>query len=265
MNALQWLHRAAALSLQLLLPPQCVICGLPTECAREGTDALHLPAVCSPCLAELPWNVPACAWCALPLPAADAPPGTAAAPAGACSACELRLPRWTSAIAPLRYAPPVSGLVLRLKRGGDLRLGRWLARQLVDAVDAAGAALPDAIACVPMHPSRARRQGFNHGALLADEVSRILRRPLLDGELVRHRRGARQAGLGAAARATNLAGAFRWTARAPAPGHVALVDDVLTTGATATAVATTLRRAGALRVDVWCCARTPHGTQLAKR
>lgn len=142
----------------------------------------------------------------------------------------------------------------RFKYGADFAVGRWLAHQLARGV--AGEARPDVLVAPPSSRERLRERGFNQAVLLAKTVGERSGVPLATGGLVRTRATAPQPGLGRAERRRNLEGAF--ACRGDLRGaHVAIVDDVVTTGATADAIAATLKRAGAARVSVWAVARAP--------
>jgi ComF family protein len=229
--------------LDLLYPPCCMVCGL--RCPHHG--------VCGACTQELPWNLQACPQCAERL-AGD----------GTCLRCLYRSPAWAAALVPLRYAPPVDRLIGDFKFRRRLDRGAWLARMLAEAVDAtAGDRRPDAVVAVPLHRSRLRRRGFNQAAVLAAHLARTLDLAEFSGLVQRRRSTATQSELPAEQRADNLRGAFALTA-APQPLHdlhVAIVDDVLTTGATAGELAEVLYRGGASRVDLWCCARAQPGAR----
>jgi ComF family protein len=109
---------------------------------------------------------------------------------------------------------------------------------------------------VPLHPRRRRERGFNQAELLAREVGRRARLPVAPSALVRRKDTVAQAGLSAAARRRNVRGAFAVRRRAAVAGKVVvLVDDVLTTGATASACASLLRDAGASEVRLLAVAR----------
>jgi len=116
---------------------------------------------------------------------------------------------------------------------------------------------PDAIVPVPLHPSRLRRRGYDQALELAKPIARELGIPLLANALQRVRATAPQSELDAGARQRNLRRAFAVKDGAELPAHVALIDDVMTTGATLNAAAKVLRRAGVARVDAWVCARVP--------
>jgi ComF family protein len=127
--------------------------------------------------------------------------------------------------------------------------------RLAEAVRRAGIDAPDAVAAIPSTRRRNRERGYDPGALLAGEVGRRLSLRVLNA-LARVRETPPQSALGASERQANVAGAFR--GRPVARGRsFLLVDDVLTTGATAFAAAEALRDAGALRIDLAILARTP--------
>ena len=174
-----------------------------------------------------------------------------------CAPCAASLPRATpfdGGVACYAYRFPVDRLVQRFKFAGDLAVGKWLSRQLAARVR--GEPRPLVIVPMPLTSRRLRERGFNQAAEIAGVVARSLRVPCSLRALERTRDAPPQSRLGRRARRANLRGAFRCRMRLS--GHrVALVDDVITTGATAHAAAQALRRAGASRVDIWVVARTP--------
>ncbi|MEM9384234.1 MAG: ComF family protein [Pseudomonadota bacterium] len=236
--------------LDAVLPRSCLVCGLPLPSDYKPERTAY-EAVCAPCAEELPWNALACAQCAAPI--------DTRVPTETCVACELAPPAWDRAITSLRYAPPVDAMIHRLKFGGSLSDGKFLASALALSLRATRPARedwPDLITAVPMHPLRRAQRGFNHAAFLAHALSREL--PCVIDTDLRALRRARwtpaQAKLDAAARLHNLIDVMRWHGSAP-PSHVAVVDDVLTTGATSAAVTAALYQAGAQHVEIWACAR----------
>jgi ComF family protein len=144
-------------------------------------------------------------------------------------------------------------LVQRFKFAGDLAAGRWLAERLAERVS--GEARPDLLVAPPLAVPRLRERGFNQALEIAKVVARrVHARCDIDG-LVKARETAPQPGLSRRERRANLRDAFR--CRRDVDGlHVAVVDDVMTTGATLDAVSSVLKRAGAARVSAWCVART---------
>jgi ComF family protein len=199
--------------------------------------------VCGECARFLPTLATGCARCAAPLPQP-----------GICGDCQRHPPSFEAALAAFEYRFPVDRLIHRFKFAGDLAVGRWLALQLLERVRAEPR--PDLIVAPPLTPARLRGRGFNQ----ALEIGRVMGRRLgvrcAAAALAKTRDTAPQPGLSRRERRANLRRAFRCDA-AFSGEHVALVDDVMTTGATADALARVLRAAGAGRVSVWAVARTP--------
>ena len=228
----------------LLWPARCLLCGDTGFADRD---------LCAACLRDLPWNRSACVRCALPLPAPAAQ--AEAALARACGACLQRPPPVETTQAAFVYGFPVDRLLPRLKFHDGLAAGRLLAQ--LAAGHFADAPRPDAIVPLPLHRSRLRARGYDQALELARPLARTLALPLRDDVLVRVRATAPQSRLDAQARRGNLRRAFGVRPGKLLPAHVALFDDVMTTGATLHAAARALRRAGVTRVDAWVCARVP--------
>lgn len=199
----------------------------------------------------MPRNDCCCARCALPLPHALA----------ACGHCQVRPPPWQAAWVPFRYAWPLNRLETRYKFSAQLAAGRVLARLWCAHPPPEPAA---ALIAVPLHRARLRRRGYDQAHEMARHVAAALGLPLLDGALRRIRMTRAQSDLDASARRRNVRGAFHVHPGAVLPPHVALFDDVMTTGATLAECTRALRRAGVRRVDVWAVARvaSPAGARL---
>jgi len=227
--------------LDCLLPRRCVLCGGP---------ALDSNA-CGRCAAEFPRARTACQRCALPIPA----------PCNRlCGSCLRRPPPWDRATAALLYRYPIDRLVCRFKFNRDFSCGRLLGLELTAALRHSGQDLPDLIAPVPLHRTRHVLRTFNQADVLARIVGPALRIPVRSRLLARNRRTRAQSGLDAADRRRNLRGAIQLHHRfegAVQGAHVALVDDVMTTGATLAACTRELRKAGTATVSVWVAARAP--------
>jgi ComF family protein len=159
--------------------------------------------------------------------------------------------------APFRYAHPLDLLEARFKFSGDLAAGRILAELMIERARIDRPERPALLIAVPLHVSRLRERGYNQAFELAKPIAKALEIPLDRDRLVRTRATPAQTGLDAAARRRNLRGAFAVASVCALPSHVALFDDVMTTGATLRECALTLRRAGVTRVDVWALARAP--------
>ena len=184
-----------------------------------------------------------------------------------CAPCSARLPRadpgwfedargplaFDDAAAAFDYRFPVDRLIHRFKFAGDLAVGRWLSLRLAETLAGRTA---DLVVVPPLTPASLRARGFNQALEVAKIVGDTLGVGVAVTGLVKVRDTPPQPALGAARRRRNLCAAFRCDL-ALAGEHVAIVDDVITTGATADAVAHALRDAGAGRVSAWAVARTP--------
>jgi len=233
--------------LNFLYPPRCAACGagLPIDSRRR---------VCAPCLGAIePLRPPLCLICGAPLAAADEDER--------CGHCHAALPAFDSARAITRYRSGADGtsavatLLRRHKYGLDQSLGRALAEYL-EAVPALGAEAYDVVIPVPLHRSRLRWRGFNQAALLGAALARRLDCSLDVATLARVRSTASQTTRDRAQRTRNVRDAFAVRRPSRVAGRrVLLVDDVMTTGATADECARVLRAAGARRIDVLTLAR----------
>jgi ComF family protein len=206
--------------------------------------------VCRDCIARFAAPVARCRRCGLRL----------AAQAAQCGACLAEPPPFDACVVAVDYAFPWDRLIADFKFNGRVELAAPLSALRVQAIGRAGDALPSLVVPVPLAPQRLAERGYNQ----AWELARRLARSLgcrADAELLaRPLAGAHQAELGLAQRRHNLKGAFvpNPRRRVSLQGqHVAVVDDVMTSGATLREAAAALRRGGAGRVDAWVLARTP--------
>lgn len=206
-------------------------------CGAAGAES------CEGCLAALPRLAAPCPRCALPSGTGET-----------CGECLARARSFDAAHACFAYRFPIDRALQRFKFAGDLAAGRWLADQLAE--DVAARPRPDLIVSPPSTRDRIATRGFDPARVIARRVARRVGARLDTRVLRRRRDTAHQPGLGREARQRNLREAFE--CHLPLHGaHVAIVDDVMTTGATAEAVARALGRAGAARIEVWVVARTP--------
>jgi ComF family protein len=169
-----------------------------------------------------------------------------------CGDCLRQPPPLDGVIATFTYGWPVDGLLRNFKFHQDLAAGRLLAGLMTTTCSTQPR--PQALVPVALHRQRLRQRGYDQALELARPLADTLQLPCLP-VLQRQRATRPQSELDAAQRRGNLRGAFAVSTTVPA--HVALVDDVMTTGATLHAAARALRRAGAQRVDAWICARVP--------
>ncbi len=227
--------------LALVFPPLCAAC-------REPVSGMG--GFCGPCWSMLTFlDGPACACCGTPF-AVDAGPGSL------CAACLARPPAFSKARAILAYDKDSRAAILALKHADRLELvpgfARWLGRVGRPLLEDCDLILP-----VPLHRSRLWLRRFNQSAELARRLSTAWGRAYDPLALVRSRRTASQGVMPSArARRRNVLSAFKVPEPARVRGRkILLVDDVLTTGATAEACARALRRAGAVDIAVLTLAR----------
>jgi ComF family protein len=217
----------------LLWPSDCLLC----------LDPAVAGSVCDNCERLLPRSAERCQRCALPLPEGRL-----------CGECLRNPPPFDDVVTAFDYRFPIDRLVHRFKFSADLATGAYLGDALARAV--AAAPPPDLVVASPASAARLRERGFNPALVLARRVASRLGVALDPRGLAKVRHTPPQTGLDRADRRRNLRGAFSVRRRLEGP-HVVVVDDVMTTGATLSALATVLKDGGASRVSGWVVARTP--------
>jgi ComF family protein len=219
-----------------LYPPVCLICGL---AGRSGLDC------CEACEAELEWVKAGCRRCGLERVRSVA----------LCGRCTTRLPAFHETHSAFAYRGPIEGLIQRFKFGGDLAAGRVLALLMARRIAEQRWPRPQLMVPVPLHRRRRWWRGFNQSEMLCRDLGRALSGLPWAPVLLRARSTPAQSELPADRRRGNVRGAFRARKLPPGTRHVALVDDVMTTGSTLDECARVLKRAGVSRVDLWVLAR----------
>jgi ComF family protein len=230
-----------------LFPTPCLLCG----CTLTRQDRNYL---CHQCLGSLPLiDSYRCECCCLPL----------LTPAPLCGECLDKPPAFGRAAIPFIYIYPLDFLILEFKYRHHLASGRCLSELLLGHIqqELAGGVIarPDMLVPIPLHWWRQWRRGFNQAEILANYLGKALDIPWLNTCQRKHQPHS-QKGLGRRERQANLRNIFRLKPGMQASirgKHLALVDDVITTGATARTLSEILIRAGARRVDIWALARTP--------
>ncbi len=239
----QWIQSKSRSVRLAWFPPACLLCRQP---AQQHLD------ICTGCQTDLTAMDACCQRCAEPLAQSHS----------LCGRCQQQLPLFDSVFAPYLYAQPLTQLVtaFKFKRqpSAGQAMGLLLAEAVAIAVESGELSLPDCLVPVPLHPWRQIKRGFNQSALLADDVAKHLRQmemtvPVAGSMLQRIRRTRPQPGLSLVERRRNLKGAF--SLKGNPPRHVALIDDVMTSGNTANECARILKQAGCEVVQVWVAAR----------
>ncbi len=227
-----------------LLYPRCC-----AGCGRPDPDAARY--LCWDCLSRIEFvQPPFCELCGDPV-------AGRIGHAYRCALCSHRAVYFDAARSVARYDGPMGALIRNLKYNGHLWLTDDLADLLATGVHTHYDGVPfDAVAAVPLHWSKRRRRGFNQSAHLAAALGRRLRIPSARRCLRRWRPDRSQTKLTVAQRAANVAGAFEGRWRRWLQGRrILLVDDVMTTGATANECARALKEGGAATVHVMTLAR----------
>ncbi len=212
-------------------PPRCLVCD------KSGAQ-LH-----AACRAELPFILaPFCDYCGIPL-------------SGPNVRCDSRLclrhpdERTLDQVRSVfRHTKGARQGVLRLKYKGVSSLTEWLVSEMAGAAQRYNLTEAQGIVAVPLHAKRLRERGYNQAGLLAQQLSRYLKLPYYEGQLVRRRETRSQVGLDGQGRIENVRDAFGWQGSPLAGQSLLLIDDVCTTGATLSEAARALKTSGANRV-----------------
>lgn len=216
-----------------LLPTSCVLCHSPQKSDRS---------LCDFCLSHFVRPLQTCQICAQALPPLEK----------FCGRCLRQRPHYDQAISAFLYQPPLSHLISKLKFQEALYLGKIFGSLLAERCR--NLPTPDYLIPVPLHPRRLRQRGFNQAQEIAKALSRALSIPLALKAVRRVSHRPAQTALRRQERLRNLRGAFEVHPKFQAQ-HVALIDDVMTTGSTVNEIARVLKRQGILKVEVWTLAR----------
>lgn len=233
-RALGRMRRGAVGAARRALPQRCELCA-----ASSGNDL-----ICEACARDLPRLGPGCPVCALP-----------AAGGEVCGRCLAHPPAFDATIAAFAYAFPIDRLIHAFKYQGRLALAEWSAGAVLAERLRVKRADPDRLVALPLSVERQRERGYNQAAEIARVVAARCSVPLLSAGVRRVRAAPPQAVLPWAARERNVRGAFACDVDLTGL-RVAIIDDVMTTGASLSELAGTLRAAGAAGVENWIVART---------
>ncbi len=215
-----------------LMPTPCLLCGT----SNQG-DCL-----CPACCEQLPKLGHACPRCASPLQQT-----------ALCGSCLNKSPEQDASFSLFRYHAPIDRLIVALKYHDALVLSHFFASQMAEQLKTRP--LPHLLIPIPLHPKRLRERGYNQSLELAKQLSKQLNIPVRHDILIRIRDTPPQASLPFSERKNNMKQAFQIN-NTDIPSHIALIDDVLTTGHTVDVAAKTLRKIGVQNIEVWTVART---------
>ncbi|CNH66481.1 DNA utilization protein GntX [Yersinia pekkanenii] len=225
----------------LTIVSRCWLCQQPLYHPWHG--------ICCYCRRHIPELPHCCPRCGLPCSNTILP----------CGRCLIKPPRWSSIIFVSDYVPPLNGLIKKLKFNGTAQLASVLARLLLlrwlDAWRHCQVLKPERIISVPLHRWRCWRRGYNQTDLLARPLAHWLGCHYSNMTLQRIRATSPQQQLGATARRKNLRGVF-CCMESIRGQHIALLDDVVTTGSTLNEIANLLWAEGIASLQVWCICRT---------
>ena len=214
-----------------VFPIPCLLCGLATD------DQ----ALCESCIAELPVIQQCCIHCAIPIEQGQI-----------CGQCLKKPPIQDSSLSLYRYEQAVPRMMSALKYHRQIQLADICAREFIAYHSLATP--PDLLLPIPLHPSRLRQRGYNQSLLFADTLAQLLKIPCRPELLKRVKKTATQTQLNAKQRHKNMRQAFKYDSSF-VPEHVAIIDDVMTSGATTHEAARVLKRAGVETIEVWTIAR----------
>lgn len=219
-----------------LFENHCLLC-------HAKSDTPH--TLCSFCLNDFPIIKESCYQCGIPFPLDKETP--------LCGKCLTHPPDFDKTTSLFYYEPPITQLILQLKFEGHLINARLFGELLIQKMWEEKTR-PDCLLPVPLHPTRLKERGFNQAIEIARPIAKQYQLPLDTHSIQRVKATLPQATLSAKERLKNVQNAFE--SRCSLKGlHIAVIEDVITTGYTLQVLSATLKRAGAQRVDLWSIAR----------
>lgn len=224
---------------------QCLLC-------LGVTDNKHL--LCSDCESDLPQNSFRCVICAISIPSTQTRQHSLV-----CGKCQKHQPYYATSQIPFIYATPLKQLITQLKFHGNLSYAPLLAFGFINSMQRSKNNLPECIIPIPLHTKRLQERGFNQALEMARIISKQLQIPLDNSLCTRNKVTPFQSGLSAKQRKQNMKGAFT-ISKPHQYKHIAIFDDVVTTGTTVNELAKELKQSGVETIEVWAIARTENKT-----
>lgn len=204
--------------------------------------------ICDTCFSTLPHYQSGCIRCGLPL--------EENAPQNCCGQCISTPPPFDRTFVLFDYAVPIPALIWKLKFHGDLSIAQFFGQCWIDWINRfyTSDTLPDFILPVPLHHQRLKERGFNQALEIAKLISKHFKIPIDNRTCVRIKNTQAQSTMPAHKRKDNVKNAFALSYSTSAK-HVAILDDVMTTGNTVKEISHLLKKVGVEKIDLWCCAR----------
>lgn len=232
----QFLH----LIFNSVFPNHCLLCN---KKSNTGKD------ICDRCWIDLPWLLSCCYQCAKPINIAHNEPLY-------CGDCLKDPPPFDATIAPLQYQREIISLITKMKFYDNLSATRFFAELITEKIMAQASfnEFPELLIPVPLHPKRLRQRGYNQATLIAKHVSKLTQIPTTYKLCKRIRYTTAQSKTSAEFRRSNMVKAFELKQPIQAR-HVAIIDDVMTTGATVGSLSHLLKENGVEKISIWCAAR----------
>ncbi len=221
-------------TIQNSLPSYCILC---------DANGLQGKDICQYCQQQILRNNSACVQCGKPMKKVN----------DICEDCFQTPKLFANTHAPYLYQGIMRYLILQLKFQRQYKNARLLANLFTDTLQIQ-TELPEVIIPMPLHRQRYQQRGFNQSLIIAQHISKHLKIPINSNACVRHKDTLQQLNLNANQRLQNVSNAFSIQHNLNYKS-VAVLDDVMTTGATANAITQTLKQAGVKQVDIWVCAR----------
>lgn len=227
--------------LDTTMPHRCVGCGLLSQQPH---------GLCTSCSSLLPWLARVCEYCAIPLQANSLTPY--------CGQCLKQRPIFQNSYMLFEYAKPISTYILALKFSQQIHYAELFGELFAQKIQSewyANKPLPQVIMPVPLHPQRLAQRGYNQAIEIAKPIAKKLQLPLGRHYCQRTKATLAQANIDADQRKDNVKNAFTVKQQLPYQ-HIAILDDVYTTGCTVTALSKALFKAGIKKIDIWSIARS---------
>ena len=230
-------YNYASQVLSWLLPSRCLQC---KSAIKSNTGP-----ICTSCYTELPFQGNNCARCGQRYSSGH----------DYCGRCLSSPPSFDQCFCPFEYKSGIKDLICSIKYREKPSLAKAAAQLLAREITENDIELPQAIIPVPMHVKRLRSRGYNHANLIAKQLSLILDIEYIDDLIAKTKPTPAQAGLSLKKRQTNLKNSFKLT-KSTKFSRIAIIDDVMTTGATAEEIAKILKKNGVDYIQVWGIAHT---------